>query len=373
MQKIDSKTTLLEHSLAKIKLLQIYLDRYIAILSRVPSVRNIHIFDLFCGEGIYLNDAWGSPPTIIDSINRNFTTLSNPNFVTHVWFNDKGYSKIESKRLKIDRVRDICDQMKNVNINIEYTNEEYNMILPKAMKKFTSSFKSKGLFFIDPYGYKDIDPKDLKMIIDNNDAEVLLFLPIAFMYRFARKALETNFVGGEALSKLLNEIKDEDNPVFSSPHDFITKFKEYLKTYIGGNLYIDTFPIERDRQNIYCLFFFTHNQLGFEKMLEAKWNIDKDRGHGHTLEKSMSVLNDIYMGFYRDTLYSYLQNANPRTNRELYTFGLEQGFLPKHTAAILKGLKAQNRIEIIPLDAKPVRGFYIERDPVRSIAISWRA
>ncbi len=44
-----------EHSEIKVRLLKLYLDRYIHILALARGVDDVHVYDLFCGEGIYDN------------------------------------------------------------------------------------------------------------------------------------------------------------------------------------------------------------------------------------------------------------------------------------------------------------------------------
>ena len=42
---------------------------------------------------------------------------------------------------------------------------------------------------------------------------------------------------------------------------------------------------------------------------------------------------------------------------DIHQFGLENGFLPKHSKAVLDEIKES--LEIISLDSKPVAGYYI--------------
>jgi hypothetical protein len=53
----------------------------------------------------------------------------------------------------------------------------------------------------------------------------------------------------------------------------------------------------------------------------------------------------------------------------MYRFGLENGFLPKHTNDILKrwGKERTVQVEIISLDGKPARSSYIEYDSKRRV------
>ena len=68
MAKKDVKTNLFNHSEAKVRLLGEYLKRYLNIISNDGYTKKIHIYDLFCGEGLYENGGEGSPLVIMREI-----------------------------------------------------------------------------------------------------------------------------------------------------------------------------------------------------------------------------------------------------------------------------------------------------------------
>jgi hypothetical protein len=107
------------------------------------------------------------------------------------------------------------------------------------------------------------------------------------------------------------------------------------------------------------MLFFTSNLKGAEAMISAKWEMDSNRGKGHTIDKSPSF-SEIQMSGYEEKLKSFITSAEHRTNSELYRFGLENGFLPKHTNDVLKIWKSDHVLQVVPLDGKAARGFYIE-------------
>jgi three-Cys-motif partner protein len=68
MKNSNAKLVMLEHSKAKVELYATYLATYLNILSRVPFVIRIHIYDLMCGEGVYVDDSKGSPIIAMERI-----------------------------------------------------------------------------------------------------------------------------------------------------------------------------------------------------------------------------------------------------------------------------------------------------------------
>ena len=77
MKSVNPKTSLLEHSEAKIELYGSYLSVYLNILHRAGFAKRIFVFDLFCGEGIYENDAKGSPIIALDCIRNHYYSNKN--------------------------------------------------------------------------------------------------------------------------------------------------------------------------------------------------------------------------------------------------------------------------------------------------------
>ena len=68
----DSQLIMLEHSKAKVDLFGRYLSIYLNVISRVPFIKKIYLFDLFAGEGKYLNNEKGSPIVAMECIKNHF-------------------------------------------------------------------------------------------------------------------------------------------------------------------------------------------------------------------------------------------------------------------------------------------------------------
>jgi three-Cys-motif partner protein len=365
---IDSsaKTDMLEHSKAKVALYSYYLSTFISIMRHVSYIKEIFLFDLFAGEGKYENGSKGSPLIACDVINEQYHSSAVPKIT--MWFNDNGVSMIEPEIKKIDRVKRFVSECSlPENVFVSYFNEDYDFLWPKALNKVKDSNIVKGLFFIDPYGYKDINPDDLKEIICAGNTEIILFVPASHMYRFAAKASICDFPGGAPLRELLCKIYDGKVPVFSSVHDFIDKFCDQLNLYIGNQYFVEEFRIERDHTNVYCLIFITSNELGCEKMLAAKWKQDPNVGSGYRIEKTTPLFNILELSNYKDKVQKFILNCKYRTNHELYRFGLRNGFLPKHTNKVLKSLMESKLITRISLDGKEARGNYLCYNSERTI------
>jgi three-Cys-motif partner protein len=369
MNQSDPKINLLEHSEAKVKLYGTYLAKYLNILARNQFVEKIFLFDLLCGEGVYSNGEKGSPVIALEAIKNHYYANNQtcPNMT--IWLNDIGSSELEQGVLKIDRVKRFG---KNIyrpnNVIVEYLNEDYESIYEKAIQLVTDTRKAKGLFFIDPYGYKAIKPDDIRKMLAGNNTEVLLWLPASFMYRFANTVTHSDFRGGEPLREFIFTLFGNTPPIFKSIYDFIERITENFRIFLKDiDVFVDSFTLERGGGNVYCLFFFTSHIKGYETMLSTKWDMDENRGKGFTINKAPSF-SEIQLSGYPQKLRDFISSGNSRTNSELYKFGLENGFLPKHTNEILKGWKSDGSLEVFSLDGKPAKGFYIQYNPERRVA-----
>lgn len=363
-----------DHSKAKIELYKRYLSIYLNIIARVEFIDKIYLYDLFAGEGVYENEEKGSPLVAIQCIKDHYFAngKSCPN--TDVYFNDYGQSEIEPDKSKIDRIRSLVQkQFVPPNVKIHYTETSYSEIIHEVLRNIQKISKSeRALLFIDPWGYKEIKPTDLRTLLQNGCTEVLLFLPVYHMYRFADKAIKEGdkFPGGRPLEKFLLTLFRDERPNTKSPLLFIDSLSEQFKAFLQIR-YTDTFVIERDKGNFFCLFFFTNNKKGYQKMLEAKWAFDENEGKGFMINDNpgqIGMFEVVEMNNYFFKVKDFLKENINITNIELFEFGLSNRHLPKHTKMVLDKLKAQGVLEVNSLDTKPVKGYYID-NPDRLVHI----
>lgn len=349
----DVKKNLLGHSEVKVKLLGYYLDRYLNIIANDGYTSQIHIHDMFCGEGLYDDGGAGSPLVILKAIKdlNEVTRLNRHTLPVSCYFNDKEQWKInklttvvETKNLHNDKYGEIS-----------YSQEDYQELIKDLLKKTQSFRNEKAFFFIDPYGYKHIKARDIKSLLHNRKAEVLLFLPTQFMYRFKENGTP------EALKDFIEELIDIESFTSKDVWDFISLLKNSFREYLGKTYFVDTFTIQKDAQTVFCLFFFSSHIRGFEKMLEAKWEIDKEQGKGWEYNDfGNSLFASQSANPLKDKLIEYLRTGK-KSNGELYEFVLHSGFLPKHANEILRSLQDSNMLTTKLSDDKSVRKgvFYI--------------
>lgn len=355
MSKKDILTNLSDHSAAKIRLLSLYLNKFITVISNDGFTKGIKIYDLFCGKGLYENDKEGSPLAILRIINGVLSKNSlsgkvNPKIECH--FNDINVENVENLKKVIDEKK-LNDGGFNT---IKFTSNDYQDEVSKLVKEISTLKNQKAFVFIDPFGYGNIKAGEIKELLIHKNAEVLLFLPIQFMYRFDKNGTP------EALYDFIKEIVDYKD---WKENDNVWKFKEQLtdsfKKFLGQSFFVSDFSIQKDPRTVFSLFFFCSHIYGFEKMLETKWDIDKENGRGWDYTGNMPTLFfHVKTNPLEEKLIEFLRNAD-KSNGEVYEFTLNCGYLPRHCFEVLENLQTQGRLKVFMKDGKEARkhSFYI--------------
>lgn len=358
MAKKDIKANLLEHSGVKVRLLGEYLTKYLSVIANLEYNQKIRIYDLFCGNGRYDDGGEGSPIIIAKAIHQLYKSgvIRGQFPQIDCYFNDLDKDKV----VNVEKEIGALNLDKNAFGNINYFSNDYQEEVEKLVALLPTIKKEKVFIFIDPYGYKHIRTSDIASLLKNKNAEVLLFLPTQFMYRFDQEGTP------ESLIDFIEElVQYKDWKETDSIWGFINQLKDAFRDYLGGNFFVDTFTIQKDPRTVFCLFFFSSHIKGFEKMLEAKWQIDNEEGKGWEYDAQPSLFAALKTNPLAEKLKEYLMEG--RTNGEVYSFTLHCGFLPKHTNEILMAWQGQGILDVILPDGKPARkkAFYISYDNYR--------
>ena len=380
--KVDVKNTMQIHSRAKVDFYKTYLERYVAILCQSQYIRHIRIYDVFCGMGIYEDGGKGSPVVAYDTIKgiyeaHNITNKTEIELVV----NDKSEARIA-------KVKEYIDLNKHSYCNVRPYNLEINQLLGVIVPEINNTpADTRNLVFIDPYGYKDIKKELLLELMKNGRTEVILFLPISHMQRFTNAAIqdEDAIIQYEPLREFVYSFfPDTDHPIRQNTvkaMDYINYVANALK--FNNKFFATSYFIERDKANIFALFFMSSNILGFEKILETKWKLDEEHGGGFRLPEKEQTIDMFADEFALETknenarrLRKILEEAlkSPKTNNEVYELVVRNEFLPKHANEVLKDLQNTNpKFSVIDISTgKKARknAFYLSnKEPVVTMQI----
>lgn len=358
MSNVKAKTNLYDHSEAKVKLLGEYLKRYLNIISNDGFTQEINMYDLFCGPGLYEDGGEGSPivtlrqvkDTYYSSISRKPNKL--PKINCH--FND----------IDVTRTDTLQKAVKNKSLHypefgtINYSNNDYKDLVSILSKTFKTFQNKKAFVFIDPFGYKDIKSEHIKGLMNcSKKSEVLLWLPTQHMYRFSKNGTP------EALLEFIEELTQyKEWKESDSVWKFIAQLKEGFQSYLGESFYVDNFSIKKEENTVFCLYFFTSHIKGFEKMLEAKWEIDTEQGRGWEYSgNTFNLFSELKTNALEEKLEGFLKEKK-RFNCEVYEFTLRQGYLPKHANQIFEQWQTNKKLDVLLANGEKARkkSFYLK-------------
>lgn len=244
-------------------------------------------------------------------------------------------------------------------IKLIASNKNTASLIPELLaEQENKAMRSKRFYFVDPFGYSQINLSEILSLLRADGAELLLFQPCSFMFRFSEKGTPV------ALTGFMEELsRGKPWPQGLSIMGYIQHTKLLLRERLKGTHYVDSFTIQKDAQTVFCLFFFTGHIRGFEKMLVAKWKFNGETGQGWHYS-SASGVDDLFAKptpqtqILEKALESRLAAGTAVTNAEIYLETLLQGFLPKHSNEILTAWQRDGRIRVEP--APPRSGvFYL--------------
>lgn len=339
----DIKDNVHEHSQAKLDFYKNYLIKYLMILLSDPYTNEINIYDVFCGIGIYEDGNHGSPIIAIKIIKDLLQKF--PQKSINLIINDIDKSKVDFVSKHIDEnYKNICKLNPH---NLDAT--EMLKIVNQSVCKSTKG--TKNLVFIDPYGYKEIYKNDILKIMDSKKSEIIIFLPIAQMYRFSNAALtdeENNSY--RHLRRFIQDFFDVTHPIHDENLDNQFQYIDYIKEAFSfdDKYYSASYRIQRDSRNYYSLFFITNHIYGLDRIIDTKWKLDSNCGEGFKKIKTGHLFTEMFEETDKENCLEKLENklkdylVEYRTNNEIYEFTLKTGFLPKQTSEILKILKNKN-------------------------------
>ncbi len=190
--------------------------------------------------------------------------------------------------------------------------------------------------------YSDI----FKKITRLQKTDLLFFISSSYIHRFHEIEEFKNHIN--ISPKLLRQ-----NPYRHIHRTVLDFYKDYLTT--KHEYYLAPFSIKKNA-NIYGIIFGSNHTLGIEKFLKVAWKIDPVLGEANYnidnekidnsapyLFKEMNIPRKIQQ--FEKELKDKIINRNLSTNRDVYIYGLINGFQPKTVKKVLKSLIADKVIK----------------------------
>jgi len=161
------------HTKLKLEIYEKYLNSWCTIFKKQPWAKDIYIVDCFAGKGMYKqrDDFIDGSPLITVKIAKKFQEIfKNENR------NDKEYFKIKCFFIEKDKSL-ITDLKKSLlpysrDVDFEIIHRDFNDAIFDVLKKIKNR---PTLFFIDPFGIKEVSKKSILAIVNKPGAKDILF------------------------------------------------------------------------------------------------------------------------------------------------------------------------------------------------------
>jgi hypothetical protein len=116
----------------------------------------------------------------------------------------------------------------------------------------------------------------------------------------------------------------------------------YFKSLIGSDYFIAPFTLKRC-SDIYGLVFASHDPLHLEKFLKVAWHRDPYTGEinfdlydDDESRVQLALLDAHKIPEFQKELMACLESGKFTSDRDIYLYGLQRGFLGRHAADTVK-------------------------------------
>lgn len=311
------------HSQEKLRIYYEYLSAYLIIL--LQKFNHVNVYDMMAGEAFYEDKDGkkfkGSAVLAFEVIKKCKDMKEfrgDPAKEIHLYLND-----IKSK--KYESLQDY-----KIKQNVDWVHCHNKDVNTAILERLAQTRADKNLFYLDPFGIKQIKKSSIDAIVRKKNNECLWFFPVTHMARFIKEdvAAITKFCDDYGIS-----IAEHSNVKW---HEWGKIMKDafkrsYPKSYVGMA------KLEKTKgPNYYALYFIGNNALGLQRFIEVVKRID-------SLQMELFLPSDSEM-------MSYLSESptKTRTNCELYEHILKEGWLNSSSLSLLKTMEEDGKIKVFP-------------------------
>ena len=347
------------HTIAKITILEAYLQAWFPIMGRTMRNQDILYIDGFAGPGEYNNYSKGSPVAAFtaakDALEKSGQDWKAGSI--HCAF-------IESDSKRFDHLKNVIEKitcpghLKSHLLQSTFTNG-----LKQLKSKFPKVFtKTNPLFvFIDPFGATGAPFSEVVDILQSQCSEVLINFDVDGVARIFQADASAS------ADVLLREIfgSDEWESRLTSKHNFhklclqaLDLYKELLRR-LPKVKYVFTFEMRSKSGLSYFLVFASQHPLGLEKMKEAMKKVDQTGGYSFSdarLKQTMFRFDQ--PEDFSLTMFNRFKGKTVRYS-ELRDFALNETPFT-NPKAMLKALEAKHLIVVSSHDPKRRPGTFNE-------------
>jgi three-Cys-motif partner protein len=328
------------HTAAKHLLLRRYLDAWFPILGKHHT--RINYIDGFAGPGQYEGGEVGSPLLAIDAAKNHLQkgTLASTVTINFIF--------VEAKPAHAEHLKSqLAKQAIPTQFKVSVIPGEFASVIGGILDQLEGKGKQLAptFAFVDPFGFAGIPFDLMARILAHPKCEVFINIMVEFINRFLEHPNDkvvahfpTTF-GTDEVLKIPEQAGDRARALLSL-------YKQQLRTTAK---FVGQFDMHgRKDQNTYSLFFASNSPLGFLKMKEAMWSVDKAEG-GRFSDFEPGAANQPRL-FTQETLWTQMLDRFrtrlvPMAEVERYVIE-ETDFVPKHGREVILDREEKSDVSV---------------------------
>jgi three-Cys-motif partner protein len=328
-----------EGTLTKLRIFELYTQEWIPVfLSKPePQFNEVHLFDFFSGPGTASKGVYGSPLRILDQLRRyhrkGMAGWDKVRIVAHLFDEDEEKNEalkllVESDAWQIPRVEVDC---RPISFHDALREHQQLCANPNAAK----------LLIIDQCGVDEVSDGVFKQLVSFQTTDFIFFLSSSTLHRFRDHP---------AIKQKIERPEDS--------YDVHRAALNYYRKLIPASdqLFLGPFSIRKRNGNIYGLIFGSRHPLGIHKFLQVAWSTDEIAGEANFDIKRenvrpgegilpLDVMRPRKLQEFEADLEMALRSGRMKSEADVTRFCIEAGMTCKHSAAVLKNLKAAGVID----------------------------
>ncbi len=323
-----------EETLIKLRIFRDYLRSWLPVFINNRNIywHEINIIDFFAGQGCDINNTSGSALIIFEELQPYLELVKEKRIKINIVLNEKEGEIYERLKNNIEKY------LYNSSYNVKTENRKFQELFYSYYHKLLNT-NAASLIFLDQFGIKEIDQKIFKMLVTLKRTDFLFFISSSITNRFIEE---------ESINKHLRlSKKDVEEKSYKYIHKIV--YQSYKSQIENESYFLAPFSIKKGA-NIYGLIFGSNHPLGMEKFLNIAWKYDKLRGEANfdiSNENIISEQLDLFTGksgkakkveLFEEYLKKKILDKEVTTNKDIYLFTINKGFIPKHARKLLRDL-----------------------------------
>ena len=317
----------------KLDLYRGYLREWIPVFLNSPNFSTINIFDFFAGPGTDVDGSPGSPVIANEEVCAALKQHGASKQEINLYFNEIAEGKYR------DLTAWTAQQSpQNQSVLFHTEQMDFSEVFQKWIKSAQKP-QTANLLFLDQNGVKHVTAEVFNAILRLKFTDFLFFISSSIVNRFKED---------DSIRRIV-PVSDDDLKQMNGTnvHRIITDaYRRIVPPKM--DYYIAPFSIKKDA-NVYGLIFGSHHPLGMDKFLRECWKKDELRGEANfdidaeginpskpSLFSEMNKPQKLTQ--FEKELSTAISKQQLNTNKDIYLFALNRGFLGKHAHKVIKEL-----------------------------------